>query len=119
MPEKINPVEKFELFDDYWRHRIVGQLNDHLVKLVKVKGEFVWHRHDDQDEMFLVVKGRLGILFPGDEVWLEPGEFVIVPRGVEHMPVAPAEAHVLLIEPADTVNTGDAEDERTHEPEWL
>lgn len=111
--EKVNLAEKFSLFDAYWSPRLVGELNGQHVKLVKVKGDFVWHRHDDEDELFLVVQGRLVIELRDRAVTLEAGEFFIVPRGVEHRPVAQEEAHVLLFEPAATLNTGNVQDERT------
>jgi mannose-6-phosphate isomerase-like protein (cupin superfamily) len=109
----VNLAEKFRLFDDYWSPKIVGELNDHHVKLVKLKGEFVWHHHDAEDELFFVVKGRLLLKLRDRDVWLEAGEFAIVPRGVEHLPVAPEEAQVLLIEPQSTLNTGNVRNERT------
>ena len=112
--EKVNLAEKFGLFEEHWSPKIVGEVNDALVKLVKLKGEFVWHRHETEDEMFLVVRGSLLIrLREGDDIRLEEGEFFIVPRGVEHMPVADEEAHVLLFEPKTTLNTGDVQSERT------
>ena len=111
--EKINLGEKFELFDDYWSPKIAAELNGQQVKLVKLKGEFVWHRHEAEDELFLVVKGRLLIRFRDREVWLGEGELIVIPAGVEHLPVAPEEAHVLLFEPASTLNTGDAGGART------
>jgi len=109
----VNLAEKFRLFDEYWSPKIVGELNDAYVKLVKVKGEFVWHHHETEDELFFVVKGRLLLKFRDREVWVDEGEFVIVPRGVEHMPVASEEAHVLLLEPKTTLNTGNVRNERT------
>ena len=111
--EKVCLAEKFRRFDDLWSPKIAGELNDSYVKLVKVKGEFVWHRHEAEDELFLVVKGRLTIRLRGGEVRLEEGEFVVIPRGVEHMPVAEEEAHVVLLEPKTTLNTGDVLSERT------
>ena len=112
--EKVNLAEKFGLFEEHWSPKIVGEVNDALVKLVKLKGEFVWHRHETEDEMFLVVRGSLLIrLREGDDIRLEEGEFFIVPRGVEHMPVGDEEAHVLLFEPKTTLNTGDVRNERT------
>ena len=111
--KKVNLAEKFGLFDAYWSPKIVGELNGQYVKLVKVKGEFVWHHHKDEDELFLVVKGRLVIQLRDREVVLKAGEFFIVPRGVEHKPVAEEEAHLLLFEPASTLNTGNVKDERT------
>ena len=111
--EKVSLAEKFRRFDDLWSPKIAGELNDSYVKLVKLKGEFVWHRHEAEDELFLVVKGRLTIRLRGGEVRLEEGEFVVIPRGVEHMPVAEEEAHVVLLEPKTTLNTGDVRGERT------
>lgn len=111
--EVVNLAAKFSLFNDYWSPKVVGELNDFHVKLVKVKGEFVWHHHDNEDEMFLVVKGRLTIRLRDRDIVLNEGEFTIIPRGVEHMPVAEEEAHVLLLEPKTTLNTGNVENERT------
>jgi mannose-6-phosphate isomerase-like protein (cupin superfamily) len=111
--EKINLAEKFALFDDHWSPKIVGEINDSYVKLAKFKGEFIWHKHDAEDELFLVVKGRLLIKLRDREIHLEAGEFTIIPRGVEHLPVANEEAHVLLLEPKTTLNTGDVVTERT------
>ena len=109
----VNLAEKFRQFNEQWSPKIVGELNDAYVKLVKVKGEFVWHHHELEDELFLVVKGRLLLKFRDHEVWVEEGEFVIVPRGVEHLPVAPDETHVVLLEPKSTLNTGNVRNERT------
>ena len=109
----VNLAAKFRLFDEYWSPKIVGELNDAYVKLVKVKGEFVWHHHETEDELFFVVKGRLLLKFRDREVWVEEGEFVIVPRGVEHLPVAAEETHVMLLEPKSTLNTGNVRNERT------
>lgn len=118
--EKINLIEKFELFDQYWRPKIVGELNDQWVKLAKLKGEFVWHHHQAEDEMFLVVKGHLRMQLQDREINLQAGEFLIVPRGVEHRPIADQEVHVLLFEPRTTVNTGNLRDEHTmEEQEWI
>jgi mannose-6-phosphate isomerase-like protein (cupin superfamily) len=110
---KVNLRDKFALFNEKWSPKIVGELNGQLVKLVKFIGPFVWHHHDTEDELFLVVKGRFRMEFRDRNVWLEEGEFLIVPRGVEHRPVAEEEAHVLLFEPATTVNTGNVTNERT------
>ncbi len=112
---KINLADKLALFSDHWNPRIVGELNGQHVKLVKFQGEFVWHHHDYEDELFLVVKGRFRMEFRDKHVWLEEGEFLIVPRGVEHRPVADEEVHVLLFEPATTLNTGNVNNERTVE----
>ena len=110
---KVNLAEKFSRFADHWSPKIVGEVNDLHVKLVKLIGEFVWHHHDNEDELFLVVKGRLRMRFRDRETIVEPGEFIIVPRGVEHMPVAEDEVHVLLLEPKGTLNTGNVIGERT------
>ena len=121
----INLRDKFSLINDYWNPRIAGELNGQLVKLVKFQGPFTWHHHDSEDELFLVVKGRFKMEFrePATEisgsteqqrdVWIEAGEFIIVPRGVEHRPVADEECEVLLFEPASTLNTGNVRDEFT------
>lgn len=111
--EKVNIAEKFSLFNEYWSPKIVGEINDSYVKLAKFKGEFVWHQHENEDEMFFVVKGKLLIKFRDKDVWLNEGEFLIVPKGVEHMPVAEEEVHVLLLEPKTTLNTGDQVNEKT------
>lgn len=113
--QKVNLSEKLRQFADYWNPRIVGDLNGQHVKLVKLKGEFVWHCHEKEDELFLVLTGRLTIEFRDRSVELVEGEFLIVPRGVEHKPVAEEEVHVLLFEPAGTLNTGNTRDERTVE----
>ena len=118
--DKINLAEKLSLFDDYWHPRIVAELNGQQVKLAKLKGEFDWHHHEQEDELFLVVEGRLTIKLRDRDVLLEPGECLVVPRGVEHKPVADEEVHVLLFEPATTLNTGNIRSERTVEhPERL
>jgi mannose-6-phosphate isomerase-like protein (cupin superfamily) len=111
--DKVNIEEKLALFDEHWSPKIVGELNGQHVKLVKFIGEFVWHHHDEEDELFLVVKGRFRMEFRDRSVWIEEGEFIVVPRGVEHRPVADEEAHVLLFEPASTLNTGNVRDQRT------
>src|SRR5262249_440158 len=111
--DKVNLRAKFALLADHWRPKIVGELNGQQVKLVKFLGEFVWPKHDAEDELFLVVTGRFRMEFRDRHVWLEEGEFLIVPRGVEHRPVAQEEVHVLLFEPATTLNTGDVRNERT------
>jgi mannose-6-phosphate isomerase-like protein (cupin superfamily) len=111
--EKVNLSGKLALFSETWSPKIVGELNGQLVKLAKFQGPFVWHHHDNEDELFLVVKGRFRMEFRDRHVWLEEGEFLIVPRGVEHRPVAEEEAHVLLFEPASTLNTGNVRNERT------
>ena len=111
--QKVNLREKLALFSDLWSPKIVGELNGQYVKLVKVRGEFVWHQHRDEDELFLVLRGHLAIELRDRVVELGEGEFFIVPRGMEHKPVAADEAHVLLMEPASTLNTGDVRNERT------
>jgi mannose-6-phosphate isomerase-like protein (cupin superfamily) len=111
--ETINLQEKFGLFSDYCNPRIIGEVNECHVKVVKLKGEFVWHHHEHEDELFLVVKGRLRIRFRDREALVREGEFVIVPRGVEHLPVADEEVHIVLIEPKTTLNTGNITNERT------
>jgi mannose-6-phosphate isomerase-like protein (cupin superfamily) len=127
---KINLTDKLSLFNDHWDPRIVGELNGQYVKLVKFKGPFTWHHHENEDELFLVVKGRFRMEYrnstsesdgnnsPGkteqeSSIWIETGEMIIVPRGVEHRPVADEEAHVLLFEPISTLNTGNVTDEFT------
>ena len=111
--EKVNLAEKFAAFSDFWSPKIAGEVNDFHVKLVKLKGEFIWHQHEQEDELFLVVKGRLRLRFRDRDVWLDEGEFCIVPRGVEHLPVAEEEVHLVLLEPKSTLNTGNVRNERT------
>ena len=113
MTDKVNLAERFSRFQDLWSPKIVGELNDSYIKLAKVHGEFVWHAHADEDEFFLVVKGRLLIRLRDREVLLNEGEFFVVPRGVEHLPIAEEEAHILLLEPKATLHTGDVDSERT------
>ena len=110
---KVNLLEKFDLMKEYETPKIVGELNGQYVKLSKLKGEFVWHKHDFEDELFLVVKGRLRMKLRTGDVILDEGEFFIVPRGVEHNPVAEPECFILLFEPKSTLNTGDAKSEKT------
>lgn len=110
---KVNLAQAFARFADRWSPKVVGDVNDFQVKLVKLVGEFVWHHHEREDELFLVVKGRLRMQFRDSTVIVEPGEFVIVPRGVEHCPAADGECQVLLLEPKTTLNTGNVENERT------
>jgi mannose-6-phosphate isomerase-like protein (cupin superfamily) len=112
-PRSVNLAQKFRLFSDHWSPKIVGEVNDCYVKLVKLQGEFVWHEHAAEDELFLVVKGRLLLRLRDRDVWVEQGEFAIVPRGVQHLPIAAEETHVLLLEPKTTLNTGDVRNERT------
>ena len=116
--DKINLPQKFALFNDYWSPKIIGELNQFAVKIVKVKGEFVWHSHAVEDELFFVVKGRLLIQVREEpererNIWLEEGELIIIPHGVEHRPVAVEETHLMLLEPTTTVNTGNVASERT------
>jgi mannose-6-phosphate isomerase-like protein (cupin superfamily) len=113
--EKVNISEKLGLFDELWSPKIIGEVNDSHVKLSKLKGEFVWHHHEAEDELFLVVKGRLVIKLRDGQVELGEGEFVVIPKGVEHLPVAEEETHVLLLEPKTTLNTGNVTNERTVE----
>ncbi len=112
-PEKVNLRAKFASVHDYWKPRVAAELNGQQVKLVKFQGPFVWHHHDHEDEMFLVVRGRFRMEFRDRAVWLEEGEFIVVPRGVEHRPVADEEVDVVLFEPASTLNTGNVQNERT------
>jgi mannose-6-phosphate isomerase-like protein (cupin superfamily) len=111
--ETVNLREKFSLFSDYWNPRIIGEVNECHVKAVKLKGEFVWHHHELEDELFLVVKGTLRMKFRGHEALVREGEFVIVPRGIEHLPIADDEVHIVLLEPKTTLNTGNLTNERT------
>ena len=113
MIDKVNLAEKLASFDEPWSPKIVAELNDAYVKVVKFEGEFVWHHHDDEDELFLVVSGRMRMQFRDGDVVLEPGELIVVPRGVEHCPLAEGECHVVLIEPKTTLNTGNVRNERT------
>jgi mannose-6-phosphate isomerase-like protein (cupin superfamily) len=128
---KVNLLQKLSLINDHWNPRVIGELNGQYLKLVKFQGPFTWHHHDNEDEMFLVVKGRFRMEFReagsnSDEglqeraIWLEEGEFLIVPRGMEHRPVADDEAHVLLFEPATTLNTGNVENVLTRQKlDWI
>ena len=117
---KVNIAQKFALFDEHWSPKVVGELNGQQVKIAKIQGEFVWHHHEDEDELFMVIKGELTIKLPDEDVHLKEGEFLIVPRGVEHKPVAEREAHILMLEPAGTLNTGNVQNERTlHEVERI
>ncbi len=115
MVKKVNLQEKFARFQEYWQPKIAGELNDSHVKLVKFKGEFVWHHHEAEDELFWVVKGRMVIKFRDGDLTVNEGEFVIVPKGVEHMPMAEEEVWVVLLEPKSTLNTGNVRNERTVE----
>ena len=109
----VNLADKFSKFQDHFNPRVLGEINDFVVKAVKLKGEFIWHHHDHEDEMFLVVKGTLRMKFRTHEAVVREGEFVIVPHGVEHMPVAEEETHIILLEPKTTLNTGNIVNERT------
>jgi mannose-6-phosphate isomerase-like protein (cupin superfamily) len=118
MPEKpaieaVSLIEKLSSFQECWSPKIVGELNDSFVKLVKLKGEFVWHHHEAEDELFLVLKGSLLIKLRDRDIRVEQGEFVIIPSGVEHLPIAEEEVHVMLLEPKSTLNTGNVANERT------
>jgi len=115
----INIAQKFSLLNEYWSPRIVGELNDSHIKLAKLHGEFIWHQHENEDELFLVVKGKLLIKLRDRDLWLNEGELVIIPKGVEHCPVADEEVHVMLLEPKSTLNTGDQQNERTVEAQWI
>lgn len=111
--EKVNIREKLNLFSDHWNPRVIGELNGQQVKAAKLKGEFVWHHHENEDEMFLVVKGTLIMEFRDEKVEVKEGEFIIVPKKVEHRPVAEDEVEILLFEPASTLNTGNIVNEKT------
>jgi mannose-6-phosphate isomerase-like protein (cupin superfamily) len=118
--DKVNLSQKFALFQEYWSPKIAGELNDSYIKLAKLKGEFVWHQHENEDELFLVVKGQLLIKLRDRDIQLKEGEFVIIPKGVEHLPIAEEEVHVLLLEPKSTLNTGNVQSERTvTDLEWV
>ena len=110
---KVNLADKFSLFDGFWEPKIAGELNNQYVKLAKLKGEFVWHHHEIEDEFFMVIKGHLIIKLRDGDIELNEGEFYIIPKGVEHMPVAENEVHVLMFEPKSTVNTGSADSDKT------
>jgi mannose-6-phosphate isomerase-like protein (cupin superfamily) len=120
MSDTVNLAQKFGLIRDYWSPKIAGQLNGQYVKLAKLKGEFVWHRHENEDELFLVVKGILTIALKDREVVVREGEFFIVPAGIEHRPVAAEEVHAVLLEPVSAVNTGNVTNERTlRDLDWI
>lgn len=110
---KVNINEKLSLFNDFWNPKIVGDLNDTHIKLVKLKGEFVWHKHENEDEMFLVIKGKLEIKMRDRNIILTEGEFFVIPKNTDHLPIAEEEVHVLLIEPKNVLNTGNINNERT------
>lgn len=109
----VNIEEKLSKFSEHWSPKIIAQMNDYHFKLAKVQGEFIWHDHPETDEVFLVIQGQLNILFRDGQVTLNEGEIYVVPKGVEHRPVADEECHILLIEPAGTINTGNIVDEKT------
>ncbi len=113
--KKINISEKLSLFTEYWSPTIIGEVNDSYVKLAKFKGEFIWHTHENEDEMFYVLKGLLTIKFKEKEVQIGEGECIVIPKGIEHMPVAEEEVHVMLVESKTTLNTGNVINERTVE----
>jgi mannose-6-phosphate isomerase-like protein (cupin superfamily) len=119
LTNKINLQKILESIDEYWSPRIAGELNDSYVKLAKLKGEFVWHHHEIEDELFLVVHGKLVIKLRDQEIELEPGEMVIIPKGVEHKPIAMEEVHILLLELKSTINTGNVQNEHTVEDQWI
>lgn len=113
--KKVNLEEKFKFFSEHWSPKVIGELNDSYIKAAKMKGEFVWHKHDNEDELFFVVKGKLLIKFRDQDIYLNPGEFLIIPKGIEHLPIAEEEVDVILIEPKNTLNTGDMKNEYTKE----
>lgn len=117
--EKVELTEKFRSINKYWFPKIVGELNGQYVKLAKFKGEFVWHQHDNEDELFLVVKGVLRIKLEDRELTLREGDFTIIPRGVQHLPIADEEVQVLMFEPKSTINTGEVTNELTTDCEWI
>lgn len=109
----IDIEEKLSQFEEYWSPKVVGELNGQLVKLAKLKGEFVWHHHDNEDELFMVIKGQLTIKLKNQDIQLNEGQFFIIPKGVEHLPVAEEECHVMLFEPKSVLNTGNVVNEKT------
>lgn len=113
--DKVDLKEKFSLFSQHWSPKIAGELNGQYVKLAKLKGEFIWHRHESEDELFMVIKGQLTIKLRDRDINLAEGQFFIIPQGVEHMPVAEEECHVMLFEPKSVLNTGDVQNEKTVE----
>ncbi len=112
MIEKVNLTDKLSLFSDHWSPKVLGQVGDYHVKVAKFEGDFVWHKHENEDEMFLVIDGNFKMCLRDQEIDLETGEFIIIPKGVEHMPSAEKEVSVLLFEPKSTINTGSADDDR-------
>ena len=120
MMQKVNLTEKLSLFSDHWHPRIVGELNGQHIKLAKLKGEFIWHKHDEEDEMFFVIKGQLKMVLRDKTVVINPNEFYIVPKGIEHKPIAEEEVSLMLFEPSSTKHTGDQQHELTKEKlEWI
>ncbi len=115
MLEKINIKEKFTLFSEYWTPNIIAKLNGQAVKIAKIKGPFIWHHHENEDELFLVIKGQLKMEFRDKTEILNEGDIIVVPKGVEHRPVAEEECHILMFEPESTLNTGNVENDRTVE----
>lgn len=118
-PDKVVVAEKFRLFSEQWQGKVVAEMNGMFVKLCRLEGEFLWHSHEIEDEMFYVLEGALTMRFRDRDVQLGPGEFIVVPHGIEHMPVCPQETKIMLIEPKQTVNTGDVDSDRRVEPEWI
>jgi mannose-6-phosphate isomerase-like protein (cupin superfamily) len=118
-PEVVNIKNKFSLFAEQWSPKIIGEMNDSYVKIAKLQGEFVWHHHEHEDEMFLIIQGSLTIRLRERDLVVNEGEFVIIPRGVEHMPVAEEEVYLMMLEPKTTVNTGNVESDRTVEADWI
>lgn len=116
----VDLQEKFSLFNEYWKPKIVGELNGQYIKIAKLKGEFIWHKHENEDEMFMVIEGKLTIKLRDKDILLRKGQFFIVPSGVEHMPVAEKECHVVLFEPKTAINTGNKKNDKTIEDlEWI
>jgi mannose-6-phosphate isomerase-like protein (cupin superfamily) len=114
-PQVVNLAQKLSLFTELWSQKLVGQVNDTQVKLVKLQGDYIWHHHEHEDELFMVLKGRLCMRLRTGDQWIEAGEFIIVPHGVEHCPYAPEETHILLLEPATTTRGGNIANEQTEE----
>jgi mannose-6-phosphate isomerase-like protein (cupin superfamily) len=113
--QKVNLNDKFDLINEYWQPRVAGELNGQQIKIAKLKGEFIWHHHENEDEFFMVIKGNLKIALPEQEISLDEGEFFIVPRGIEHKPIADEEVWVMMFEPTGTLNTGNVRSELTKE----
>ena len=115
MRDKVNLEEKFSLFSERWQPKIVGELNGQYIKLAKLKGEFIWHQHESEDEMFMVTKGQLTIKLRDRDIVLNAGEFFIIPRGIEHLPVAEEEVQIMLFEPKSVINTGNVQNDKTQD----